>query len=147
MEKIFETLREMAHARKIIQFNKNEALPIEDCEGYAETGMRARLIGVYKGGDEDCIEIKVDFSEFEDFNKGFESSNYYDKSGQACLSAREAGFYKPVDNYFIDTKSALTLIAVVDDWRGRLFEEWQKNGNGASYVSWLETKVASAGIQ
>jgi len=53
--------------------------PILDMEGYLETGMRGRLVAVSNEHD-DMFKLHIDLSEFDDFNRQFESANYYDKN-------------------------------------------------------------------
>ncbi len=77
----------------------------EDYEDYPEAGMKARIKQVSFDRNHDvadrCHRITFDYGEFDAYNKVRETSNYYDLEGRACLTAREAGFYKEVDTMFI----------------------------------------------
>lgn len=121
---------------------------VEDLEGYAEKGMRATIMSIKKSGsDDDVCVIEFDFTQFDEYNKQFESSNYYDKkgNGEACLNAREAGYYKPHEKYYIfagtswdvNTDDIFTFLCDMNDI-ALLKETFEKSGE-SSYVSWLES--------
>ncbi|PTH79108.1 hypothetical protein [Aeromonas veronii] len=129
---------------KGVEFNAG----IEDQEGYAENGMRATIMSVKKGGDDgDLCVIEFDFTQFDEYNKQFESSNYYDKKGnnKACLTAREAGYYKLHEKYYLyagtnwdgDTDEVFSFLCDMNDI-ALLKEEFEKSGE-ASYMGWLES--------
>jgi len=122
---------------------------IEDMESYAEGGMRALVVGIdatdTRSPDkhEHIYKIMFDFSEFDEFNRRFESSNYYDKNGSPTLNAREAGYYKeqeaiyfgspeiwPFEDYFVLADAAQT----------ELLDRFKESGE-TDYVSWLEAQV------
>lgn len=75
---------------KAVQFTSQ----IENCEEWLEGGMRARITAI-ETVDEEMTKIHIDASEFEAFNRPLESADYVDANGQARLTAREAGYYKP----------------------------------------------------
>jgi hypothetical protein len=84
---------------KDIQFTSD----IEEMEAYPEGGMCARIVDIiaHDISSEDLqdhlYKIVFDYSEFDQFNVHLEASNYYDKHGIACLTAREANMYKEVE--------------------------------------------------
>lgn len=92
---------------QVITFNKGA----EDLECYPEDGMCARVMRVTPDSD-GVIKLDLDYSEFDEVNKAFESSNYYDDLGVACLNARQAGLYKAEDHIYI----------MEDDPIGKYFE-------------------------
>ena len=88
---------------KIVEFGPN----IEDMETYAEAKMRARITKIepmYTDSPnvwEHVYKVHVDYSEFEEENAPFETSDYYDKDGRPRLTAREAGFYHVQDTIYM----------------------------------------------
>ena len=88
---------------KVIQFNSD----IDDFETYAEGGMKARVIGVIPkytslpDPQEHVYILHIDYSEFDEYNKQFETYNYYDKNGDPILNARQAGFYNVNDTIYM----------------------------------------------
>lgn len=130
---------------KVVQFTTK----IEDMEAYPERGMRARIVSVDEEDTnrtdlhEHLFKIKFDYSDFDDFNKSLESSNYYDRNGNACLTAREANQYEqqeviyfgspelwPFEDYFTtpDTRQNALLIRF-------------KESAATNYVEWLESQI------
>ena len=73
---------------------------IEEQEGYGEPNMRATVTAVESVDSYGTIKVRVSYKDFEQYNRAFESSNYYDKQGRACLNARQAGFYKEEENIY-----------------------------------------------
>lgn len=121
----------------VVEFRKG----IEDIESYAESGMRARVVGTTEILGKD-IKLSFDFSEFDDFNKAFEQSNYYDKKGKPTLTAREAGFYKGVETYFFEAQDETDMyFEVVESWGLQLYERYKASGEACSYVQWLEARI------
>lgn len=114
---------------------------IEDCEGYAEAAMRARIAGARVMPD-GIVEFTMDFTGLDAFNQPFESTNYYDEKRVACLTARQAGFYKPVEVYYLDAGQE-TPFEVVEARHVSLYEQYLASGVGVdeSYVAWLESMV------
>jgi hypothetical protein len=114
---------------------------IEDLESYAEPGMRARILGASVNRD-DVLRLHVDFDEFDAHNASLESSNYYDKEGQARLTARQAGFYKPQDDlYFTPSDPCAWFMALVDEPALQIMDRWQRDGQGLRYTAFLEQEV------
>lgn len=130
---------------QVVVFNQD----ILDMESYAEPGMRARIIDVKeintfsKDLREHVYRITFDFSEYDTFNRFFETANYYGNNGVANKTAREAGYYhhkdsiyfgspelEPFDKYFTFADSNTKLLQ-------KKFEESGED----SYVHWLEKQV------
>lgn len=85
---------------KDIQF-----LPIiKDLDAYPEAGMGATITGFQCAGDGEyvCHKIYLDYSKFDEYNRRFESSNYFNNEGNPVLTAREVGEYKIKDHIYID---------------------------------------------
>jgi hypothetical protein len=115
----------------------------EDMEGYPEAGMKARVLAV-TAEDRDIYRVKADFQSFDEHNKAFESANYYDKNGIATLTARQAGFYKPVDDFYLTPDEGLEYFTIDDAKSVQLFERFKQAGYAGSYVSWLEEQLVAA---
>jgi len=131
-------------ARPVVVFNQG----IEYMEDYAEPGMRGRITGVRSvESDEGLLKISVDYSEFDKFNRQFESANYYDKAGKTTLTAREAGYYKPADTLYL-TQSEDAPFEIVDDAHAALYEKYMRSdaqSSGVGYIQWLENLVINQG--
>lgn len=130
----FETLIRNGH-RPVVTFQKG----VEDQEGYLEPGMRGRIVAVAVE-DDDLLSFTIDLAEFDGFNAAFESSNYFDKSGRPCLTAREAGRYKPNESFWGGRSDELPMILEASG-RLDLFTKYQSANAGVSYVQWLEDQV------
>ena len=125
-----------------IEFTKG----IEDLEGYAEPGMRAHLVD-YLPSRDDVVELRVNYQIFEDFNRGLEKANYYDKDGKPTLTARESGHYNVTETYYVmATDDPAKYFSAIDPALG-LLQEWQNTDRQKSYVSFLEEQVASLRAQ
>ncbi len=120
----------------VVTFTKR----VEDQESYLEGGMRGRLIAVMRN-EEEYISLAVDLTEFDDFNRQYEKANYYDKSGVARLTAREAGFYKPVESVYVGPADEVDVLQIEDAASLKLYERYQADSDGKSYVQWLEQKL------
>ena len=98
----------LAGGRPIVTFNAQ----IEQCEAYAEAGMKARIIGG-RQNETDVLVFDLDYSEFDVHNQALERATYYDKAQVPCLTAREAGFYKPVEDVYLtptdDTEGVFSI--------------------------------------
>jgi hypothetical protein len=87
---------------------------IEDYESCADRKMRARIVGIMVA-NEDCIKINFSYKPWEDYNRQYEQHNYYDKQGEARLSAREANVYHSTEWVHFEIDDApTTYFAVVD---------------------------------
>lgn len=78
-------------------------------EDYLEAGMAARVVGADHDGD-DVIGVDLVLTEFDEYNRQFETSCYYDENGTPCLTARESGNYSERMKVFIDTNLDLSGI-------------------------------------
>lgn len=117
---------------------------VGDLESYAEAGMRARILSATNDGA-DCVKLMFDFEEFDGHNRAFESANYYDKNKVPCLTAREAGYYKPQEKlYFAPTDDIETYMVFEDSAALGLFDEFKAQGVSGTYVQWLESQLLAA---
>lgn len=112
-----------------------------DKESYLEAGMRGRLVAT-SAGRNDMFKLYIDLSEFEDFNRQFESANYYDKNGVPRLTAREAGFYTgPAEEIYVGEDEEVDFCEIEEPHRLRLYEEYLKAAAKVTYVQWLEDRI------
>jgi hypothetical protein len=104
----------------IVKFKKG----IHDFECYAEPGMKARVIGITglyttdPDPQDHVYKLSVDFAEFDEYNKQFETYNYYDRDGIPRLNAREAGLYRIQDDIYMsnpDCDPWLKYLSVLAD--------------------------------
>lgn len=115
--------------------------PILEQEGYLEAGMRGRLVAVSNEPD-GIVKFRVDLAEFDDFNRAFESANYFDKAGVPCLTAREAGYYKDAkESIYAGAADEVDFCEVEASPRFALYAEFRQSAAGRSYVQWLEDRV------
>ena len=98
---------------KKIKFNEK----ITNWESYAEPNMCGIVTKFRFDEDhEDPVHaIFVDFSPFEEENHRLQNANYYDKNGNATLTAVEAGFYSPIEDFYIDPNVDQLPFFVVED--------------------------------
>lgn len=114
---------------------------IEHLENYMEPGMRARIVGSVLLHD-DVVKLKLDFTEFDEYNKQFETSNYYDKDGAAVLTAREAGHYSlTMDCYVMSSDDMEEYLSVTEAKSLALLNYYKTSGFEGTYVDWLESQV------
>lgn len=125
---------------------------IEDMEAYAEGGMRARVVSVEaqdtrsRDKHDHVYKITFDYTEFDEYNRRFESSNYYDKNGKPTLSAREANWYNPQETIYFGSPELWPFedyFEVNGEERRQLVAEFKASGE-TDYVAWLEQKVLAA---
>lgn len=118
------------------------AAGIADKDSYAEAGMRARILGQPAHEDNEVIKLRLDFEEFAAHNAPFESAHYYDKDQVPCLTARQAGYYKPQEDLYFDLDEEMArLMTIEEDAAIALFAAYKAEGAACSYVAWLERKV------
>ena len=120
---------------------------IEDAESYPEPGMRALVRGYLPTSDTEVCRVQFDFGAFDEHNRGLESTNYYDKSGVPCLTARQAGSYKPLsDVYFTPSDEMAPWFTVLPTPALALYEEFSQAEKpaGTAYVAWLEAQLLQA---
>jgi hypothetical protein len=113
MNEHVQRMRELCESKAVVQFTGE----VEELEAYAQEGMMARLTKFTvideRPNPRDCVyRIDVDYSEFNAHNLGLEDSNYYNREGKACLTAREAGYYKAQDFLFVGPDGILCFAAV-----------------------------------
>jgi hypothetical protein len=114
---------------------------IEDLENYAEPGMRARIIGSTLQHD-DVVKLKLDFTDFDEYNKQFESANYFDRTGNPVLTAREAGLYtKVMDCYVMAYEEMEAFMTVTESASLALMNEYKASEFKGAYAEWLELRV------
>jgi hypothetical protein len=130
---------------KTIQFTSK----IEEIEAYAEKGMRARVVSInekytHRPDIHDHVyEIKFDYSEFDEFNKNLESSNYYDRNNVACLTAREVGVYEPVEVICFGSPQLYPFedyFTILNEKQNNLLARFKESG-ATNYVEWLESQI------
>lgn len=117
---------------------------IEDKEGYLEKGMRGRVTGAIVDGD-DLVTLTVDLTEFDEYNKAFESKGYFDKNRNPVLTAREAGYYKPVDTVYFDADEEMNGFMEIESAEAlAIHQEYLSSGSLKPYVQWLEEALLGA---
>lgn len=130
---------------KTIQFTSK----IEDMEAYPEKGMRARIVSIDEQDThmvdlhDHLYKITFDYSEFDEFNKSLESSNYYDRNGVACLTAREAGMYAPDELIYFGSPKLWPFedyFTTLDVRQNALLVRFKESG-ATNYVEWLESQI------
>jgi hypothetical protein len=75
----------------------------EDCY-FSDKGMKAVILHFVDKTHEDNVamyEMFFDVEAFRKHNKAREVANYYDKQGEPCLTATEAGMYEPKDFLYV----------------------------------------------
>ncbi|ELP5903013.1 hypothetical protein QTV49_005070 [Vibrio vulnificus] len=125
----------------------------EEC--FLEPNMRARLVNMELNeksetkGQEDLIyRFTLDFSEFYTFNKPLAQANYFDKTGNPCLTAEEAGL-KPDNNKEVIYHSITHGKVFFDlalDCSTKVYEHYLSgiNEHGfTSYVAYLENMAST----
>lgn len=130
---------------KVVTFTKK----IEDQEAYPEAGMKARIIGVKKETTSKDINdhvytITVDYSEFDEFNAGLESANYYNNDHIPCLTARQANMYTVQEKLYFcspQLEPFEDFFTIADDRQSRILEKFKASGE-TNYVAWLESQIA-----
>ena len=131
---------------KLIEF-----LPVVgEKEGYARSGMRARIVSVRREYHDEPLEdqmlvITFDYSEFDGYNRNFESSNYYDDVGIACLTARQAGMYEENEDLYFGVPELYQLLdkefKLLDERAITLIAQFRESG-ADNYVNWLESQIS-----
>jgi hypothetical protein len=131
---------------KDIQFTAN----IEDMEAYPEGGMRARIVNIIaydtrnENPEEHLYKIVFDYSKFDQFNALLETSNYYDKNGIACLTAREANRYEEVETIWFGSPEIYPFekyFTLLNEKSQTLFDRFKESG-ASNYIEWLEDQIA-----
>jgi hypothetical protein len=97
-----------------IEFTKYAA---DNLEAYPDAGMRAVLVGV-SFSHHDVILLHMDYTVWRSRNLEIESynKNFYDRNNVPCLTATEAGCYRPQDTiYVMATDEIAQYMTVVPD--------------------------------
>lgn len=112
-------------------------------ESYPEAGMRAKIVNYAQcNHDDDVVSIEFDYSVFDELNKTFESSNYFDKNRVPCLNARQAGYYSPVETIYFDNSELVdSLFTVCSNNKVEIYQQYKDSGSSLTYVSWLESQL------
>jgi hypothetical protein len=127
-----------AGKRPVVTFGKS----IDDKEAYAEPGMRGRALSCTAVDSDGVVRVLFDFEEFDAHNTPLESSNYYDKKQVPCLTAKQAGFYKPQEHLYFDLSEELEgLMELESDEALQLFTAFKEQNPGCTYVQWLERQL------
>jgi hypothetical protein len=130
---------------KTIQFTSK----IEDMEAYPEKGMRARIVSIspdkVKSSDlrDHVYKIVFDYTEFDQFNATLEASNYYDRNGVACLTARQANMYEPQETIYFGSPELWPFedyFILLNDRQCNLIARFKESGE-PNYVEWLENQI------
>ena len=133
----------------VIEFKKD----VDAWAQYPEANMRAQITNGRLDYNEDEVgRITFDYTKFDDFNKQFESSDYYDKNQVhknqvPCLTARQAGLYNPVDTIYIlltdDPNKFMNVVSVSQYYEQYLANRTDKQ----SYVNFLETRLSALELE
>lgn len=133
----FSELRQLIEDRGAVNVTCMKG--IDDLETYAEPGMRLTITG----GDEQhdgVLKLRVSYEDFDEFNKQFESANYFDGNRQPVLTAREAGFYKVKDTIYVMADDEFErFFSTLDSTK--LYDQYKAERSNIPYVQWLENKV------
>lgn len=135
----FSDLQALVASRAIVTLSSR--IP-EECDGYAETGMRARVIEA--GEDCDGYYVRLDFSAAEAHNRPLETSSFWDESGKPTLTAREAGYYYDVEKFYIEGAAWQDYLTPVPGVAATLMSMYSAQNQDASlsYQGWLESMAA-----
>ena len=133
---------------------------IDIMEAYPEKGMRATIENIIADDEthehnDQVWRIVVNYEKFDSHNKDLETANYYGSlaKGQSEgpeYTAREVGLYKTVETlYFMPPKSETgednwaAYFTILSTAKSKLAERYAVEGNGKSYVEWLESLVVA----
>jgi len=122
---------------------------IEEMECYPEGGMRARIASI-RSEDTDSTDlnehvyrIEFDYSEYDDFNRLFESANYYGRDSVPNKTAREAGHYSKTETIYFGSPLLFPFenyFRLASEHHQKLHEQFRGSGE-QNYVEWLEKQV------
>jgi hypothetical protein len=120
-----------------------------DIETYLEPGMIAVLTAIEDDQD-GTLQLTFDVRAHTEFNKQYETPDYFDQDGHPTLTATQAG-YGPDRNNYIETLYIGSqwpidcLFTVVDTKTTKLFKLYQDDRrDGQTYIEWLEALALSA---
>lgn len=119
---------------------------VEDLETYVEARMRLTIIDATPEDRDGVIVLTVSYAKYEEINKTFESHNYFDKNGVACLNARQAGFFSVEDTlYVMNTDDPNDYFIMLEDSANYWIQEYLKHRNkDETYVAFLERLLDQA---
>lgn len=130
---------------KQVQFTSK----IEDLECYPEEGMRATIKSIYASDtrsddpSEHIYDIKFDFTEFDKFNKAYETANYFGMDRIPNKTAREAGYYNTIEEIYFtspEVEPFESYFTVLNPKQSALIEAFKVSGH-SNYVEWLENQI------
>lgn len=130
---------------KVVVFTKS----ILEMESYAEPGMRGRIVRVdeedthRKDIHDHMYKFYFDYSEFDEYNRRFETANYYGHDGIPNKTAREAGHYQEVEKIYFGTPELWPFenyFEPIDKKQKALVDLFNKS-DYTDYVAWLESQI------
>lgn len=134
-------LKEAVLAGKVIDVEFTERIELQ--EGYAQAGMRGRIIGV-RDEDDTLLSFEVTLEPFDAHNDTLARSDFWDASGNACLTGKQAGHY-PSDHKiraWVDESDAIDdAFKILDAQQLALYSEFLAQKDDASYALWLEKEL------
>ncbi|MBW3243548.1 hypothetical protein KUV57_12820 [Epibacterium sp. DP7N7-1] len=116
------------------------------CDSYAQPGMRARVSKMRACGLDGAIAVTLDFGEFETFNKPFETTSWEDQHLIVQLTAREAGAYAQVEDYFLAGVQQVrrAMSPLNEKVSSALQARFRESGRPEEdYIAWLEERLAA----
>jgi hypothetical protein len=125
----------------VIEFTEG----VNDLEVDPDVRMRCKVLRIDDFHDSG-LRLMCDFTEFDQYNRAFAKSNYFDKQGNPTQT------WMQQEKYTRETLQAYTLYAgpdddicvIVDDKYARFWKLYQKENTKESYVSWLERNLKLA---
>lgn len=132
---------------KEIQFTNK----IEDMEAYPEDGMRARIVSIkeqdthMEDKHDHLFIITFDYSEYDEYNKQFETANYYGSMNTrvADKTAREVGQYHLQEKIYFGSPELWPFdeyFTLLNEKSVALYNKF-KASSSLNYVEWLEKMV------
>lgn len=119
---------------------------VEEIECSLDEGMKGNIISVRKERDSaDVVVLKIDMTDFVEYNDPLMKKNFYNNDGVPCLNAKQADWY-PKDNIetvYIDVEDFAKWFDRYFDHidNNALFQEWRDTGMKIPYVNFLENIV------
>lgn len=111
-----------------------------DNDGYAEVGMKARVVST-RIDDEHAV-LRLNLAEFAAHNQTCESADY--KVGNSHLTATEAGKAESVEDIYIAVSELENAIKVEDGDNPILVAYLARDDQSQSYTAFLEELVERA---
>lgn len=127
----------------VVEFTKG----VGDLECYPEKGMRATIVGILEDSDRDVLKLRVSYEKFDEFNKAFESHNYFDRAGQPVLTAREAGYYHVEETIYVMADDDVDkYMKILSNGSSSLYDAYVAAKPDISYTLWLENLVQTHAV-